>query len=331
MKRIIPLFSLFVAFVLIVSACGEKSAGDQTKGGSHSLQGEFITILTGGSSGVYFPLGGTLAKIYTNMGATANSQSTAASATNATTLNQGKAEVAFAMGDTIADAYEGVDSFAEQGAQENLRTIASLYTNYLQIVARKDASIETVEDLKGKTIAVGAPGSGTEISAQRVLAAYDMTYDDVTADYLSFSEGVEGIKNRNVDAIVISSGLPNAGILELATTEEVTIVEIEEEKIVEMEKDYPAYFPTKVPSETYGGMEEDVQTIGVNNVLMTHSDVPDEVVYEMTKGLFENISEMQDSHHAAKDIRLENALDHLPTPLHPGAEQFYDEEGMEEK
>lgn len=329
MRKIISFFSLLTVLVLVLSACGEKTGGK--KGGDEPLQGEFITILTGGSSGVYFPLGGTLAKIYTNMGATANSQSTAASATNATTLNQGKAEVAFAMGDTIADAFEGVDSFEEQGPQENLRTIASLYTNYLQIVARKDAGIETVADLKGKTLAVGAPGSGTEISAQRILAAYDMTYDDVTADYLSFSEGVEGIKNKNVDAVVISSGLPNAGILELATTEDITIVEIEEEKILKMAEDYPAYFPTTVPSDTYDGMEEDVETIGVKNVLITHKDVPDEVVYEMTKGLFENISQMQDSHHVAKDIDIKDAVDNLPTPLHPGAEKFYKEEGVEEE
>src|SRR5699024_2185399 len=113
--------------------------------------------------------------------------------------------------------------------------------------------------------------------------------------------------------------------------EDITIVEIEEEKILKMAEDYPAYFPTTVPSDTYDGMEEDVETIGVNNVLITHNDVPDEVVYEMTKGLFENISRMQDSHHAANDIDIEDAVDNLPTPLHPGAEKFYKEEGVEEE
>src|SRR5699024_5499241 len=135
--------------------------------------------------------------------------------------------------------------------------------------------IETVDDLKGKTVAVGAPASGTEISANRILEAYDMTYDDITEDYLSFAEGVEGMKNGNVDAVVISSGLPNSGIMELETTEDIAIVEIEEDKIESLSDTYPAYFSTSVPSDTYESMEDDVNTIGVRNMLMTHSEVSD--------------------------------------------------------
>lgn len=326
------LLSLIIIMAFVMTACGDDKASkdnDGDGGGDVSLDGEFITILTGGSSGVYYPLGGTLAKIYSDLGAKANSQSTAASATNATTLEQDKAEVAFAMGDTIADAVEGIDSFEEQGAQENLRAMASLYTNYMQVVTTKDTGIVTVGDLRGKTIAVGAPGSGTEISARRILAAYDMTYDDITPDYLSFAEGVEGIKNGNVDAVVISSGLPNAGILELDTTEDIAIVEIEEDKIKALAEDYPAYFSTSVPSDTYESMDSDVNTIGVNNVLMTHSEVSDDLVYAMTKAFFDNIDQMRDSHNAAQEIELETALDNLPAPLHPGAEKYYEEIGIE--
>lgn len=326
------LLSLIIIMAFVMTACGDDKASkdnDGDGGGDVSLDGEFITILTGGSSGVYYPLGGTLAKIYSDLGAKANSQSTAASATNATTLEQDKAEVAFAMGDTIADAVEGIDSFEEQGAQENLRAMASLYTNYMQVVTTKDTGIVTVGDLRGKTIAVGAPGSGTEISARRILAAYDMTYDDITPDYLSFAEGVEGIKNGNVDAVVISSGLPNAGILELDTTEDIAIVEIEEDKIKALAEDYPAYFSTSVPSDTYESMDSDVNTIGVNNVLMTHSEVSDDLVYAMTKAFFDNIDQMRDSHNAAQEIELETALDNLPAPLHPGAEKYYEEMGIE--
>ncbi|MEW9500253.1 TAXI family TRAP transporter solute-binding subunit [Jeotgalibacillus marinus] len=336
MKKLLFFVSMIMALVLMLAACnaedGDKS-GNSDSGGedyAQALDGEFITILTGGSSGVYYPLGATIAEIYQDMGAKSNSQSTAASAVNATTLNQGKAEMGFLMGDTAADAYEGIDSMEEQGAQENIRSLASLYTNYLQIVATKDSGIKTVEDLKGKRVAVGAPASGTEISAQRVLAAYDMTYDDIQADYLSFGEGIEGIKNAHIDAVVISSGVPNAGILELATSEEVAIVEIHEEKILEMQKKYPTFFPITIPKDAYNGMEEDVNTIGVNNVLMTHKDVSDEVVYAMTKALYENISRLQNSHNAGKDIDINTALENLPAPLHPGAKKFFDEEGVTE-
>lgn len=352
MKKKLSIMSLFLTFILLLAACGNDNAdnkdedknegtdtGDKTEeadsdvGGddyADALDGEFITILTGGSSGVYFPLGGTLAKIYQDLGAKSNSQSTSASAANATTLNQGKAEIGFTMGDAAADAYEGIDSFEEQGAQENIRSIASLYTNYLQIVATKDSGIDTVADLKGKRVAVGAPASGTEIAAKRVLRAYDMDYDDIKADYLSFAEGVEGMKNGNIDAVVISSGLPNAGILELATSKDVHIVEIAEDKVLEMQKDYPTFFPTSVPKETYDKMEADVPTLGVNNYLITHKDVSDDVAYAMTKALFENIEEMQNSHNAAKGIEMEKALENLPAPLHPGAKKFFDEQGISE-
>lgn len=338
MRKYVSLFSFMFLILYGLSACDEQpgTGSSDTDADSNdevdvedALDDEFITILTGGSSGVYYPLGGTMAKIYQDMGANANSQSTAASSANATTLNQGKAEVGFSMGDAAQDAYEGIDSFEDKGPQDNIRTIASLYTNYLQIVATKESGIETVEDLEGKTVAVGAPASGTEISAKRVLEAYGMTYDDIDEDFLSFAEGVEGMTNGTIDAVVISSGLPNAGVLELETTKEITVVEIEEEKVLEMQEDYPSFFPTEVSEDVYEGLDGDVETIGVNNVLLTHQDVSDEVVYAMTKGLFDNLDQMKDSHNAAETINLEEALENLPAPLHPGAEKYFEEQGME--
>lgn len=348
MKRNLMFIGMIMSLLLLLVACntdndekakddGNKENEAKTEGNNASgddyakaLDGQFITILTGGSSGVYFPLGGTMAKIYQDMGAKSNSQSTAASAANATTLNLGKAEIGFSMGDAAADAYQGIDSFEEQGAQENIRSVASLYTNYMQIVATKESGIKTIDDLRGKKIAVGAPGSGTEISAKRVLAAYGMTYDDIKPDYLSFAEGVEGMKNGNIDAVVISSGLPNAGVLELATSKEIVIVEIDEKKVLEMQKDYPTFFSTIVSKDVYDGMEKDVNTVGVNNVLITHKDVPDDIVYAMTRALFENIDQLQNSHNAAKDIDIKKALENLPAPLHPGAKKYFDEEGVTE-
>jgi len=335
MKRLISIFGLLFLFAVILSACGEESAEGESDGDvdtdniEDALDGEFITILTGGSSGVYYPLGGALSKIYQDLGANANSQSTAASAANITTLEQGKAEIAFSMGDAASDADEGIGSFEEQGKQENVRAIASLYPNYLQIVATEKSGIETVNDLAGKNVAVGAPASGTEISAQRVLEAYDMSYDDINEDFLSFSEGVEGIQNGNIDAVVISSGIPNAGVLELQTTEDIVVVEIEEEKILEMQEDYPVYFPTTVPQDIYD-LDENVTTIAVNNVLLTHKDVSDEVAYAMTKAIFDNLEQLKDSHNAAKDISIEEALDNLPMSLHPGAETYFDEQEVTE-
>ena len=337
MKRIILIFGLLFVSAMFLAACDEDSAGSEGGDGEVDvdnvegvLDGEFITILTGGSSGVYYPLGGAMAKIYQELGANANSQSTAASAANATTLNQGKAEIGFSMGDAASDAYEGVGSFEEQGVQENIRSVFSLYPNYLQIVATEESGIKTVEDLAGKNVAVGAPASGTEITAKRILEAFDMSYDDINEDFLSFSEGVEGMQNGNIDAVVISSGLPNSGVMELQTTKDIVVVEIDEDVILEMQEDYPVYFPTTVSKDVYD-LEEDVTTIGVNNVLLTHKDVSDEVVYAMTKALFDNLDELKNTHNAAEDITMEEALENLPAPLHPGAEQYFEEQGVSEE
>ncbi|WP_339227014.1 TAXI family TRAP transporter solute-binding subunit [Oceanobacillus sp. FSL K6-2867] len=331
MKKILIIF-MFLTISMLIAACNDNSDSDaagKDGNGEDALAGEFITILTGGSSGVYYPLGGTLANIFQDLGANANSQSTAASTANATTLNQGNAEIGFSMGDAAQDAYEGIASAEEIGAQENIRTLASLYPNYLQIVATEKSGIKTVEDLAGKRVAVGAPASGTEISAQRVLEAYGMTYEDINADFLSFSEGVEGIQNGNIDAVVISSGLPNAGVLELQTTQDIVIVEIAEDIILKMQDDYPSFFPTTVPKDVYD-MEKDVSTIGVNNVLLTHSEVSDDIAYAMTKAIFDNLDQLQNTHNAANDITLENALQNLPAPLHPGAAKYFEEQGITE-
>ena len=344
MKRIVTLVGFMFTLFFVLGACDQQPGAGSSDGENNNvnevnedidseeaLDGEFITILTGGSSGVYYPLGGTLSKIYQDMGANANSQSTAASSANASTLNQGKAEIGFSMGDAAQDAYDGVDSFEERGAQENLRTVASLYTNYLQIVATESSGIESVEDLKDKTVAVGAPGSGTEISAKRILEAYDMSYDDIDEDFLSFAEGVEGMTNGTIDAVVISSGLPNAGVLELETNKDITVVPIEEDIVLDMQEDYPSFFPAEVPQDVYKGLDDDVETIGVKNVLLTHKDVSDEVVYAMTKGLFDNLDKMKESHNAAENIDIEDALENLPAPIHPGAEKYFKEEGIEEE
>jgi TRAP transporter TAXI family solute receptor len=326
-KRIYSFLALIVVLSLIAVGCSGKA--DSSSGSDNAaadLKGEYVTVLTGGSSGVYFPLGGTLAKIYQEqLGATATSQSTAASAENAQKLSQKKAELGFLMADTASDAYKGVDSFKDSGALENLRAVAALYPNYLQVVTIKGNGIEKIEDLKGKKLAVGAPGSGTEISASRLLKSFGMSYDDLTVDYLSFSEGVEGMKNGTVDAVVISSGIPNSGVLELATTKEINILEINDAKIQEMAKEYPSFFSTQIPGGTYEGLDKDVNTIGVNNVLMTHKDVSEQTVYLLTKAMFENLDKLKNTHNSAKVISLENAQTGLPAPLHPGAEKYYNE------
>ncbi|GLY11717.1 TAXI family TRAP transporter solute-binding subunit [Pseudobacillus badius] len=325
-------FILFLMFVLMsLSACSNSaSSEDEKREGKAAgpLAGEPVTILTGGTSGIYFQLGNALAKIYgEELGAQTSAQTTGASAENTAKLSRKKAELGFAMADTVTDAYMGKGNFAKAGALSNVRAVASLYPNYMQIVAPKKLGIKTLKDLKGKDLAVGALGSGTEIMAKRILEEAGITYDEVNADFLSFSEGIEGIKNGTTDVAFLSSGYPNSGIMELAATDEVEIIPVPKSITESLQKKYPAFEVGSIPANTYKGVKKDRETVKVNNLLITHKDLPDEEVYLLTKTLFENLDQLQNAHSSAKNIKLEKAADKLPLPLHPGAEKYFKEQG----
>lgn len=311
------------------AAEGSKEEGKETESAESGLNGKVITILTGGTSGVYFPLGNALGKVLNEeAGAQASAQTTGASAENSAKIAQKKAELGLAMADTVADAYSGQGKFEQTGALDNLRGVSALYTNYMQIVTTKSSGITSIEDLKGKKVAVGAPGSGTEIMANRVLEAAGMSYDDINEDFLSFKEGVEGIKNGVIDVAILVSGLPNAGIMELATTEEIVIVNVPKSIVDKLQEIYPAFVADTIPQDIYEGLTGDAETAAVKNLLITHADMSEADVYEMTKLFHENIQTLRDTHNAANGIVLEKATIGLPLPLHPGAEKYYEEQGV---
>ncbi len=329
--------SFYIPLLILVFLVGCSNNGAINPGASNTdntqndsfYAGKPLTILTGGTSGVYFQIGNAMAKLYgEKIGAQASAQTTGASAENTAKVSRGKAELGFAMADTVADAYNGQGNFKKFKALKNIRAVASLYPNYMQIVTTKSANIQTLGDLRNKDLAVGALGSGTEIMAKRILEAAGLTYDDVNADFLSFSEGIEGIKNGTTDVAFLSSGYPNSGIMELAATDDIEIIPVPEEITIKLRKTYPAFEIGYIPAETYKGVNKTRPTVKVSNLLVTNENMPNEAVYELTKTLFENIDDLRKTHSAAKQIDIKKAADHLPLPLHPGAEQFYQEQGI---
>jgi hypothetical protein len=289
---------------------------------------QFINVLTGGTSGVYYPLGVALSKIYGEKIADTRPQvqSTKASVENLNLLQQGKGEIAFALGDSVKLAWEGDTDAGFKGPLGKLRIIAAIYPNYIQIVASKESGVKSLADLKGKSLSVGAPKSGTELNARKIFEAAGMSYEDLgKTEYLPFAESVELIKNRQLDATLQSAGLGVASIKDLSTSIDVQIVAVPEDVIAKLGAPYIA---ATIPAGTYSGQASDVPTVAVVNFLVTHSEVSDELAYEMTRQLFENLPDMVAAHNAAKAISLENALNGLPAPLHPGAERFYKEQGM---
>lgn len=290
---------------------------------------QFVNILTGGQSGVYYPMGVALSQLYAQKipGVKATAQVTKASAENMNLLQAGRAELAWALADSVSDAWQGNEEAGFTQKLDKLRGLSATYNNYIQIVANADSGIKTLDDLKGKRISVGAARSGTELNARAILKAAGLSYDDFSkVEYLPFGESVELMKNRQLDVTLQSAGLGVSSIRDLATAVDIIVIPIPEE-VVEKVGD-EAYQPAVIPANTYTGQTEDLPTAAIPNFLVTHSGVSDDLAYEMTKTLYENLDSLQSAHNAAKAIKLENALNGMPVPIHPGAERYYKEQGL---
>ncbi len=289
----------------------------------------FINVLTGGTSGVYYPLGVALGNAIgkTLPGVKTSVQATKASVENLNLLQSGRGEIAFTLGDSLSDAWKGSEDAGFKTPLKKLRGIAAIYPNYIQIVARADSGIKTMADLKGKKVSVGAPKSGTELNARAIFKAAGIEYKDFAkVEYLPFGESVELMKNRQIDVTLQSAGLGVSALRDLATALDVVVVPIPPE-VVKKTND-PAYIPAMIPANTYRGQSSDVPAAAVQNYLVTHEGVSNDIVYGMTKALWTNLDALAAAHSAAKAIDLKRALEGMPVPLHPGAEKYYKEVGV---
>lgn len=289
---------------------------------------DFINILTGGTSGVYYPLGVALSKIYSEKipGARPSVQATKASVENLVLLQTGKGEIAFTLGDSLAFAWAGDEEAGFKGKQDRLRGLAAIYPNYIQVVATKESGIRTLADLKGKRLSVGAPRSGTELNTRAILGAAGLTYKDLgKIEYLPFGESVDLMKNRQLDATLQSAGLGVAAIKDLAASVDIVVMEI---PAAVVDKAGAPYVKAAIPANTYTGQTQPVAGAAVVNYLVTRATLSNDLAYAMTKAVFEQRADLVAAHSAANDIKLENALQGMPVPMHPGAERYFREKGV---
>jgi TRAP transporter TAXI family solute receptor len=289
---------------------------------------DFINILTGGTSGVYYPLGVALSKVFTDKvkGSRPSVQATKASVENLTLLQGGKGEIGFTLGDSLALGWAGDEEAGFKGKLDKLRGVTAIYPNYIQIVASQESGIKTLADLKGKRLSVGAPKSGTELNARAILQGAGLSYKDLgKVEYLPFGESVELMKNRQLDATLQSAGLGVSSIRDLATSVPIVVVEVPKEIVAKVGAPYIA---TTIPANTYEGQTQPVQAAAVVNYLVTHSGMKDDQVYAMTKSIYESLPDLAAAHAAAKDIKLDQALAGMPVPVHPGAQKYFDEKGV---
>ena len=317
-------------FRTLASRCAlVASVGMALISGHANAQQQFVNVLTGGQSGVYYPMGVALSQIFAkdipNVRSTA--QVTKASAENLNLLQAGRGELALALADSVSDAWKGDAEAGFPNKLDKLRGLSATYNNYIQIVANADSGIKTLADLKGKRISVGAAKSGTELNARAIFKAAGLAYSDMAkVEYLPFGESVELMKNRQLDATLQSAGLGVASIRDLATAVKIVVIPVPADVVAKVGD--AAYQPSVIPANTYTGQTEAVATAAIPNFLVTHSGVSDDVAYRMAKAMYNNIDTLYAAHNAAKSIKRENAIKGMPVPLHPGAERYYKEVGL---
>ena len=317
----------------MLASCGGSSASSaaseapaESSGGASAN----LTMGTGGESGTYYAFGGVLANyIGQKTDIKINVVSSGGSAANISDIVQNKTvELATVQSVVMTYVYNGTNSFAESGAMSDFRVIGGLYPETVQIVTC-DPSLTSFGDLKGKSICVGDVGSGTYYNTVDLLAAYDMTLDDVNPIYQSFGDSTESLKDGKIDAAVITAGAPTTAITDLATSKQVYLVSIDEEHLNKILTDYPWYAKLTIPAGTYNGFDQDAVTVTVKATLVCAADQPEDVIYEITKTIFDGASDIAALHAKGEELSLEFATDGIAVPFHAGAAKYFKEKGID--
>ncbi len=287
-----------------------------------------LSIATGGTGGTYYPYGGGLAELIGKYvdGASATAEVTGASVENMALIAQQETDLAIALGDTVYAAVNGtVEPFTNRPV--DARALASIYPNAVHIVTLADSGIEGLDDLKGKRVSVGAPGSGTEVNAEQVLTANGITYDDIEEQRLNFNETADALRDGDIDAGFWSVGPPTSSVLNLAATRDIKIVPLTQEQIDAAIEKEPIFAAYNLRAGLYEGVDEEVQTISIPNVLVVNAAMDEDLAYQITKAMFEHTDELIAVHPAANDTTVEFSLNSTPIPFHPGAIRYYEEIG----
>ena len=323
MKKAIAILIACLFIIGMLAGCG---GGDKKPEQKPAEKKVFVNIATGGTAGVYFPLGGAFADILNKNipGMNASAQSTGASVANVNMIKDGKVELALIQADTAYYAFNGTEMFKDKKV-DTLRGIAALYPETIQIVVLEGSSIKTIADLKGKKVAVGSIGSGTEANVRQIMEVYSMTYNDFKPQYLSFNEAASGLKDGNVDAAFVTAGAPTAAIQDIAFQNKVRLVSFEADKADALVKKYPFFAKTVVKANTYPGQTTDTNTIAVTSILVTSSKVDEALVYSMTKAIYSNLDRVKAAHKMGENITKQSAGVGMPITVHPGADKFFKE------
>lgn len=293
-----------------------------------SAQRQFLTVGTGGVTGVYYPVGGTVARIVNeaDVGLRLTVESTGGSVFNVRAMEQGDLDLALAQSDVVYQAYHGTEAFEEP--IESLRTVMGLHAEPLHLVCAADAGVESIRDLEGKRVNLGNPGSGILNTVQAVFEAYGIDESDLQAEYLRAAEAPDFLRDDRIDCFFYTVGIGGAAIQDIATTTDITLVPLDDEELVELIEQYPYYAFATVPAGTYRGVDEDVTIFGVKALFTTTTNLSEEVVYNIVSAVLNNLDTFRQTHPALANLTPEDFTSGLGAPLHPGAERAYREAGL---
>lgn len=327
-KRLALLLSVLLILSLGLVGCASNGDGGEATNDADTGGVQELSFATGGTSGTYYPLGGAIANTWNKTidGINVTIQPAGASVENINRVSSGEVDMVLAMNNIADQAYNGYgDSFAS--AMTDFEAVGVVYPEVVHIITTQDSGIETIYDLQGKTINPGPPGSGTYVTAMEVLNVYGV--DDYKSSPGSFSDAVAGLKDGNIDAAFAVLSFPASAVTEIATSKDVKILEVDDAEFEVLLETVPFAAKFDITGGEYKGQDEDAQTIALQAVLYVKKGLDEELVYNLTKEMYENTDQIAQGHARGKQISIDNALDGVTTPVHPGAMKYYEEQGLQ--
>ena len=328
-KKILAVVAGLLTLTMALTGCSGSSSKEQPTGDGNTAAATKtnVKLATGGTSGTYYAFGGVVAQTISDAtGIKFDVQSTGASKANIGLIADGEVDMAIVQNDVMDYAYNGTDLFDGEKT-DGFMSMAAMYAEVCQVVANPAAGINSIADLKGKRVSVGDAGSGVEFNAKQILEAYGITFDDIQKQNLSFGDSANAMKDNKIDAFFLTAGAPTTAVMELSSTNDVKILSIDKEASDKLIANYPFYTTYTIPQSTYTGMTEDATTVAVKATFIVSPDLPEDVVYNMTKAIFEGKANIEAGHAKGAEIDPAYAVEGVSVPFHPGAEKYFKEVG----
>ncbi|MBQ3077913.1 MAG: TAXI family TRAP transporter solute-binding subunit [Clostridia bacterium] len=330
-RKLSLLLALILAFSFVLAACSSSDEGEGGEGeaaGGDQPETVNVKMATGGTTGTYYAFGGAVATVLQNnvAGLTVDVQSTGASAANINYVADGEVQIAIVQNDVMDYAYNGTDLFDGE-KRTGFSSMAACYAEVCQVIASADSGIKTIADLAGKRVSVGDAGSGVEFNARQIMEAYGLTFDDIEKQNLSFGDSASAIKDGKIDAFFCTAGAPTTAVTELATTNDIVVVNVDGAEADALIAKYPFYTSYKIPADTYKGMTADATTVAVKATFIVADSLSEDLVYNMTKTLFDKKADIVAGHSKGTELDTTYAVEGVSVPFHPGAEKYFKEVG----